>query len=212
MAAGLQQEKLLQDMFDAFDIDQTGFLDYEQFCKFFGVMNSDVSLDRSEWEDMCQDLNVDPARGIARGLQGFDQFFEASSTTAVRSLHTKIMASQSTVQDGKCVVCGRTIVECLCAQLREELCGAHCTFGEHKGRPLIDLYMGKPEYVKWLVRECKPAPGSRVPMDRFLLKVAACQHYLDTYEVVREPEPEKQARRTPGGRAQALRPVFLPWY
>ena len=212
MAAGLQQGKLLQGMFDAFDIDQTGFLDYEQFCKFFGVMNSDVSLDRSEWEDMCQDLNVDPARGIARGLQGFDQFFEASSTTAVRSLHTKIMASQSTVQDGKCVVCGRTIVECLCAQLREELCGAHCTFGEHKGRPLIDLYMGKPEYVKWLVRECKPAPGSRVPMDRFLLKVAACQHYLDTYEVVREPEPEKQARRTPGGRAQALRPVFLPWY
>jgi hypothetical protein len=170
----LPREQALQQLFEHFDTDHTGALDFTQFSAFFAEVSADISLSQGEWAEICHVLGVDASRGLQRGTALFDQFLEPMDDRAVRSLHSKVVAAAAAPRKS-CQVCGEGptggagaagavycseeqrnrvhAMGCLCRRLESR----HSTTtldgpGQHVGRGLLDLYFNEPDHVRSLVR------------------------------------------------------------
>lgn len=199
----LSQDQMLQQLLEHFDSDGSGALDYEQFVQFFKTLDPNASLSRPEFVELCESLDMPLAAGICNLSVFFDD-----DLTAIRALHTKVVVAAAK-GSGPCPVCGclpnglaggeRMQVAqggCLCHELRAEFCGttpAKLKFGKHKDRTLLEVYFEEPDYVRWLVENLSPSSSGSTGMsetDRFIARVAECEHYLKSYFVEKEPEPE----------------------
>lgn len=203
-SATLNQDQMLQQLLEHFDGDGSGALDYEQFVQFFKALDPNASLSRPEFAELCESLDMGPP---ALGIGSLSPFFD-DDLTAIRALHTKVVVAAAKAS-GPCPVCGclpnglaggeRMQVAqggCLCHELRAEFCGtapAKLKFGKHKDRTLLEVYFEEPDYVRWLVENLSPSSSGRAAAsetDRFIARVAECEHYLKNYFVEKEPEPE----------------------
>ncbi len=199
----VNQDQMLQQLMEHFDSDRSGALDYEQFMQFFKALDPSASLDRVEFVELCESLDMPPAAGVSSLSMFFDD-----DLAAIYALHTKVVVAAAKAS-GPCPVCGclpngvaggeRMQVAqggCLCHELRAEFCGAapaKLKFGKHKDRMLLDVYFEEPDYMRWLVENSKLSKsggGTMSETDRFIARVAGCEHYLKFHFVDREPEPE----------------------
>eukprot|EP01043_Picozoa_sp_COSAG02_P049823 COSAG02_NODE_5046_length_4699_cov_2.745652_5_plen_468_part_00 len=198
------EDQMLQQLLQHFDSDGSGALDYEEFVNFFKALDPSASLSRSEFVELCESLDMPPATGVCSLKMFFDD-----DLAAIRALHAKVVVAAAKAS-GPCPVCGClpnsmaggermqvALGGCLCHELRAEFCGtapAKLKFGKHKDRTLLDVYFEEPDYMRWLVENSAPpkSVGGTVlsETDRFIARVAGCEHYLKHYFVEREPEPE----------------------
>ena len=198
----LSEEELLAELLAHFDTDSSGALGYEQFLEFFKALDPDAALTRSEFVELCESLEMPPAAGV----NNLGVFFD-DDLPAIRALHAKAVVAAAKAS-GPCPVCGclptgdaageRMQVArggCLCHELRAEFCGAapaRIKFGKHKDRTLLDVYFEEPDYMRWLVENAAPSKatsGMASETDRFIARVAKCEHYLQNYFFEKEPEP-----------------------
>jgi hypothetical protein len=86
----LPREQLLQEIFEHFDEDCSGALDYTQAKRVFQQLNAEVTLSQEEWRELCESLGVEPAAGLPRGVSSFDTFFEGMDAGNIRSIHSSV--------------------------------------------------------------------------------------------------------------------------